>query len=147
MGEELGGAGDGVRAVQRALRAVHQFDVVDVVERGVGKIKEAAGLVDRRSVDEEFGEVGVAAIKKESGESAFPARASDGSAGASSERVGKRDELALIDFGAGDDIHGRGSLADLKRMRIGGDGYGFGELGGFEAHVEVAGARNGGAQS
>src|SRR5260370_16191478 len=121
MAEELDDAGDGVRAVQRALRAVHHFDFVDVVERGVGKIKEAAGLVDRRSVDEEFGEVGVAAIQKESGESAFPARASDCSAGASTERVGKRDEVALIYFGAGDAIHGRGRPADLQRMRTGCD--------------------------
>ena len=57
------------------------FDLVNVIERLIRKIEEAAGFVEGRAVDEKLGEVGVAAVEEKRGEPAFAAGASDSSAG------------------------------------------------------------------
>ncbi len=98
MAEKLNDTGDGIGAVERTLCAVDDFELVNVVEGLTGEIEEAAGLVEGRAVDEEFGEIGIAAVEEESCETAFAAGACDSGAGKSEECVGKRYKLTLADF-------------------------------------------------
>src|SRR5712691_10215436 len=81
MAEELNDAGDGVGAIQGAFGAVDDFELVNVVEGLIGEIEEAAGLVEGRAVNEDLGEVRVAAVEEKCREAAFAAGASDGGAG------------------------------------------------------------------
>ncbi len=131
MAEELDDSGNRVGAVQGAFRAMHHFDFVDVIERRVGKIEETARLVERRAVDQKFGEV-----EEKRGETALTSSAGDGGAGHCGERVGKRHELAPIDFLTGDHVYGSRSLAEFQGLRISSDDYVFGELRNVEAQVE-----------
>ncbi len=106
-----------------------------------GEIEEAAGLVERCAVDEELGEVGVAAVEKEGGETAFATGASNGGAGKRGQRIGERDELALVDFVGREDIDGSRGLADFERLRVGGDDDVFGDLRDFEPDLQGVGVR------
>ena len=137
VAEELNDSGNRVGAVQGALRAVHHFDFVDVIERRVGKIEESAGFVERCAIHQEFSEVRVPAVEEERGEPALTSSAGDGGTGHCGERVGKRHELTPIDFLTGDHVYGSRSLAEFQRLRISSNDYVFGELRNFEAHVEL----------
>ena len=136
MAEELDDARNRIRAVESAFGAVDDFELVDVVEGLVGKIEEAAGFVEWRAVNEEFCEIGVAAIEEKGGETSFAAGASDGGARKSAESIGERDELTLADFVGREDIDGSRSLADFERLGVGGDDDIFGDLRDFELDVE-----------
>src|SRR5882757_7563567 len=64
MREELDDAGNGVAAVNSAFRATHNFDLVNVFGGDAGEIHHAAGRIDGRAVDEDLGEVGIAAVEE-----------------------------------------------------------------------------------
>ena len=64
MRENLDDAVHGVRAVERAGGSVHDFDFVDVFEGEIGEIDRAARLVHRRSVDEHFRVIRIAAVEE-----------------------------------------------------------------------------------
>src|SRR5205823_5135992 len=80
VGEDLYDAGHGVGAVERALRAVDDLDLIDVVEGEIGIIEVAAGVVHGRAIDEQFAEAGIAAVEENGREAADPAGACDGEA-------------------------------------------------------------------
>ena len=127
MSEELNDAGDGVGAVDGAFGAANDFHFVDVVESDVGEIDRAAGRIDGRAVDENFGEVGVAAVEEDGGGATFRTGAADSDAGREQQRVSERDGLALLDFFFGDDADGRGGLVDERGLGLGGDDDAGGE--------------------
>src|SRR5260370_40435350 len=97
MAEELNDARDGVGAIQGALGAVDDFELVNVVKGLIGEVEEAAGLVEGRAGDEELGEGRIAAVEEKWREAAFAAGAGEGGAGEIDQRIGEQDELALAD--------------------------------------------------
>src|SRR5262249_46147534 len=121
MAEKLNDSGDGVGSVESAFSAMDDFDFIHVVDRLIGEIEEAARLVDRCAVDEELGEIGVAAIEEKRGETAFAAGAGDGRAGKNLQRVGERDQLPPTNVVPCDGLHGGGGLAKLEWLGVGGD--------------------------
>src|ERR1019366_6569834 len=48
-----------VRAIESAFRPMDHFDFLDVVERNIGEIDEAAGAVGRRAIDKHLGVIRV----------------------------------------------------------------------------------------
>src|SRR4029077_9558556 len=87
--EQLNDTGNGVGAVDGAFGATNDFHFVDVVQRDARKINRAAGGIDGRAVDEDFGEIGVAAVEKDGGCAAFWSGAADGDACGEGESIGK----------------------------------------------------------
>jgi len=81
VGEELYDAGDGVTAVDGAFGSAHDFHLVDVFSGDAGEIHPAAGRIDGRAVNENLGEVGIAAVEKNRGRTAEGAGTADGDAG------------------------------------------------------------------
>ena len=60
--KELDDTGNGVGAVDGAFGAANDFYFIDVVEREAGKIHGAAWGIDRHTIHQDFGEVGIAAV-------------------------------------------------------------------------------------
>ena len=65
MSKDLNHAIHRVRTVERALRTVDDFDFVNVVEREVGEINEAARNIRRHAVHQHFGVIRVAAVEEQ----------------------------------------------------------------------------------
>ena len=137
VGEELDDARDGVGAVDGAFRAADDFDFVDVVESDAGKIDGSAWRIDGGAIDEDFGEIGVAAVKEDGGGAAFRAGAADGDSGSEEQRVGERDGLTGVDFVLGDDGDGCGGLVDESGLGLGGDDDAGGEALKVESEIEL----------
>src|SRR5258708_7840320 len=78
--EELDDAGTGIAAVNGTFDAADDFHFVDVFGGDAGKIHGAAGRIDRRTVHEDLGEVGIAAVQKNRGRAAERSRAADSDA-------------------------------------------------------------------
>ena len=111
MAEQLNDTGDSIGAIESAFCAVDDFDLVNVIERLIRKIEEAAGFIEGRAVDEELREVGVATVEEKSGEAAFAAGAGEGRARKGLQRVCYRNELAPADFLLRDHVDGSRRLA------------------------------------
>ena len=101
MREELDYAGHGVGAVERALRAVNHFYLLDVVEGKIGIIEIAAGFVGGRAIDENFCVVGISAVEEEGSQTADRAGAGETDSRLRVEKIGKRNGLTLGDLFAG----------------------------------------------
>ena len=131
--KSLNDAGDGVGAVDGAFGAANDFDFVDVVEREAGKIDGCRRGIDGGAIDEDFGEIGIAAVEEDGGGATFGSGAADGDAGGEEESVGEGDGLALVDFFPGDDGDGGGGLVDERGLGLRGDD----DAGGEALEVEV----------
>ena len=90
MREDLDHARHGVRAVDGALRAVDDFDLVHVIQREIRKIDGAAGIIGGRAVDEDFRVIRIAAVEEERSFAAFGSGAIEADAGKRGEQVGQR---------------------------------------------------------
>jgi len=139
MAEELNNTGDGIGAIESAFCAVDDFDLVNIIERLIRKIEEAARFIEGRPVDEELGEIGVAAIEEKSGETAFAAGARDGRSGrvcsASAIETSWRRRISscvTMSTGAGVWLSSRGCVLAVTTTF-------FGDLCDFEFDVESAG--------
>src|SRR5712672_384405 len=102
VADDLDYAGHGVRAIESALSAMNEFDLVNVIEGEVGKVHVAAGKIDGSAVNEDFCETGIAAVDEDGGQAADGAGAGETDTGLRGEKIGERDGLALVDFLAND---------------------------------------------
>src|SRR5208337_122136 len=110
MGEELDHAGDGIAAVERALRAADDFDLVNIFGGEAGEIDAAAGRIDGRAVHQHLGEIGIPAVQENGGGASGRAGAVDGDAGRELQQLRQRRGLTFVYDLAGNDIGGRGGL-------------------------------------
>ena len=133
--EELNDAGNGVGAVDGAFGAAHDFDLVNVVQREAGKINGSAGRIYGRAIDQDFGEVGIAAVQEYGGGATERSRAADGDTGRKFQKVRQGNGLAIVDGFAGDDVGGRGGL--LRRGWNGLRGYDDAVREGFELEIKI----------
>src|SRR5882757_5710472 len=136
MTDDLNHAGHGVGAVQGAFSAMDDLHFVDVVESEIGEVEVPSGKVCRSAVDEHFSECGVATVNKDSGQAADHSGARKTDAGLRGEKVGERDGLALFDFLAADEIHGRGRSVNFEGLGVGGDDDVFRNALDFQAQIE-----------
>ncbi len=112
MSEKLNDAGDSVGAVDGAFGAANDLNFVDVVESEARKIDGSAGGVDGRAVDEDFREIGVAAVEEDGGGATFGSGAANSDAWGKGEGIGEGHGLALFDLFPGDDLDRRCGLVD-----------------------------------
>src|ERR1700746_3394778 len=138
MADDLNDAGHGVSTIQSALRAVHKFDFVHVIEREIGINQVAAGEIHRCAVDENLGEAGIAAVNEDGREAADRAGSRETDAGLRGAKVRKRNCLALFDFLTSDNVDGGGGVGELRWLGICGDDDVLGKGLNFQAKVERA---------
>ena len=136
--EELNDAGDGIGAVDGAFGAANDFNFVDIVEREAGEINRATRRIYGRTIDEDFGEIGVAAVKEDGGCAAFWSRAANGDACGEGEGIGKADGLAGVDLIPGDDRNRSCSLTGECGLGLRGDNDIGGERFELKMQVELA---------
>src|SRR5215469_17324000 len=139
VADDLNYSGHGVRTVKRAFGAVHDFNLVDVVEGQVREIHVAARKIDRSPINKHLGEGGVAAIDKDGGQATDRTGACQAYARLRGQKIRKRDGLALLDFLRADDIDGGGNASKLGRLRVSGDDHVGRERGKVEAETEGIG--------
>jgi hypothetical protein len=137
-GEDLDHARDGVRAVQHARGAAHDFDALDVVGGQGAEIHRTTGIVHRDAVDQHFHVLALAAAQKERRVAAERAGAREAHARKRFQGGGERRDPTQAQLLAGDDIDGgRGFVAPdgdaRRRDDHRRDARGIGLLGGDDA--------------
>ena len=105
-GKELNDACHGVRSIQHARRTTHDLDAIEVVGAERREIERATGIVHGDTVDEDLGELALAAPDEEGCDAAVGARLHDGEPGDLAQCV----------------AHRRDSLCAQLRTRDHGDG-------------------------
>ena len=136
-GEHLNDRADGVRAVQRRLRAAHDLDALDFGARHATDIELTAVPVDAHAVDEHEVVVRLAAPREQRAQRPFATVGFDVQAGDAGEDVGQRGAAEIGDVAGSEHRHRvRGRGAALARAR-GGDDNRVGE--GGQPELKVAG--------
>src|SRR5579864_3497195 len=113
MADDLDDAGHGVGAVEGALGTVNELDFVDVIEREIGIDQVATREIHGSSVNEHFGEAGIAAVNEDGRETTDSAGSRETDACLCGEKVRERDGLALVDFLTADEIDGRRGAVEI----------------------------------
>src|SRR5882762_5135492 len=98
MRENLNDSIHRVGTIESAFGAMNDFNFLDVVERQVGEIDQAARQIDGSAVDKHFGVIRVAAVEEERSLAAFGTGAAQAEAGLRGEQIGKRGCNALLDI-------------------------------------------------
>ena len=127
-----------VRTVERAFRAVHDFNFVDVVEREIGEIDQAAGLIGGHAVHQHLGVIRIAAVQEQRSRPALRSRAAEAEARLRRQQIGQRSRDALIDLLARENGERRGRRVRIERQRLRGDDHLRGERLERQANLQLA---------
>src|SRR5262249_36942666 len=94
-----------IRAEQRALRPAYDLNSSDIVSGQMCKIVNAAGLIDRNTVDQNLCVIGFTAACEQSRDAANVSRANKGYAGDVAEEIGHGFNVRCFNLRSVDDIH------------------------------------------
>ena len=128
-------AGDRVGAVEDAVGAAKDFDLVDGGAGEIAEIECAADVIGGNAVDEELVEVGLAAADVERGGTAALAGCRDLQPGLKAEGVGDVELVLIFEVGMIDDADGGADLRIERGSSGGGDDDLLAE--GADAKVDV----------